>query len=67
MNDQFDKLNSTFNVLPYTRTIRWWVPLVYIIILGFSVGFYFKLYEGVSYVADNGLKPSIIRLWEGPK
>lgn len=63
---EFDSLNKTFGVAD-TRTIRWWVPLVYIIIIIFSVGFYWKLYEGVSYIADNGLKPSIIRLWEGPK
>ena len=67
--EQFEKLNEVFNVDVKETPSKYppWGFLKYILILLWSLVIIIWMNDGIYYIADHGLKPSIERLWEGPK
>lgn len=63
--EQFDKLNETFDV-GKKPPISWNV-FKFILLLIWTIAAIYWFNDGIEYICNNGLKPSIIRLWEGPK
>ena len=67
--EQFDKLNETFDVDTTQTHPKYppWTFLKFILILIWSLVIIYWMNDGIVYISEHGLKPSIERLWEGPK
>jgi len=66
MND-FNKLNETFNMDAEPTPSKWppWYFFKFLLILLWSIVIIYWSHDGIQYVAEHGLKPSIKRFIEG--